>query len=72
MLCMFKWHTATEYNFIVTFLPLKKIKKNPTNENTVKLQQKYLLYHFPQQPSHTHCKEKVYSDANQLLGVLLP
>lgn len=55
--CLFTsfWWQA-DYNLIVTFLPWTKIKKNPqpNNENTVKLQEKYLLQHQPNTIPHTH------------------
>lgn len=55
------WWQA-DYNFIVTFLPWTKIKKNrtkqPNDENTVKLQEKYLLQHPPNTTHHTHTSGK--------------
>lgn len=50
----------------------KNLKKlQPNNENTVKLQEKYLLQHQPNTTPHTHTlRTKSYSDANQLLGAL--
>lgn len=52
ILYKFKQQATADYSFIVTFLPLKKILKNP-NENIVKRQGKYLLQHPPIPHTHT-------------------